>query len=317
MRLSRTPVGRFVLGVVIVATAAGCSSPGAPGVGPAPGPDVRPLSGATYFTHASTVRLHDRVEEAVAACMSARGFTYTPEPANTSPRSAETNPYGLLTPQGAAADGYGIVGEFLHRRRNPPAGASGGSAPSGQGGDRREQWSASLLGTPARRTGKVLPDGRKLEYSPDGCAFQASEKVYGPGWGFLRASTDQIAGRVIGGVEKDPAYLETVRRWSTCMSGAGHRALALRTLRDGIAARLGEAAGNDEALRRLGAAEIADATADAACQREVRLADRIAEVQKKVEKDLLKPEDRRLVEQFTALKNTALRRVAASPAPVG
>ncbi|MGX2995507.1 hypothetical protein JNUCC64_14615 [Streptomyces sp. JNUCC 64] len=315
VRLSRTPAGRLALGAVAVAVVAvaGCSAAGAPGHDPVEGADVRPLSGVTHFSHESGVRLHDRVEEAVATCMSGRGFRYTPVVANASPRSAGTNPYGLLTPGAAAADGYGIVGEFLHRRRNP---SPTGAVPPGQDGERHERWKESLLGTPDRRVSEVLPDGRTVEYSPDGCAFRASEEVYGPGWGVLRASVEQLSGRVLKGVENDPAYRASVRRWSVCMADAGRPAPALRTLRDAVAARVDDASGDLEALKRLGAAEIADATADASCQREVRLAERIGEIQNRLEPGLLKPEDRRLVDRFDALKRAALQAVSRS-APDG
>ncbi|GAB7106882.1 hypothetical protein JCM4814A_51960 [Streptomyces phaeofaciens JCM 4814] len=286
--------------VFLVLTAAGCSVGEEPGRGPV-ALDVRPLSGATAFSHADAVRLHDREERAVAACMSSRGQKYTVQPRTASARNEETNPYGLLTQRKATQDGYGIVGEYLYRL----------SAPAPADEPRKGAWQAALTGTPAHQVSLRLPDGVSLHYSTDGCVARARAEVYGADWNTVEPLTVGLANRVMGAVETDPGYRAAVRRWSACMTKAGHPAKDLQAPRKAIDSRLRKAASDQEALRTLGSDEILTARADADCQADTGLSETVRDVQRAVEKRLLTADDRKTVASYVADKRKALAAGAA------
>jgi hypothetical protein len=291
---------RTLLTVLLALTAAGCSLTGEPGRGSA-ALDVRPLSGATAFSHAEAVRLHDREEQAVAACMNARGQKYTAQPRTASARSEETNPYGLLTPEKAAQDGYGIVGEHLHRR----------STPTPPDEPREAAWKQALTGTPAHRVSLRLPDGVSLQYSTDGCVARARAELYGADWNSVAPLTTGLANRVIGAVEADPGYRAAVRDWSACMTRAGHPAPDLQAPRESVDSRLRTAATAEDTLRRLGREEIRLAGVDADCQIETGLSEAVQKAQQAVEERLLTTADRRTVARYLADKRKALAATAA------
>ncbi|MFE7243728.1 hypothetical protein [Streptomyces sp. NPDC057580] len=285
--------------MITALAAVGCSASEEPGREPA-APDVRPLSGVIAFSHIDSVRLHDRQERAVATCMTARGQKYTVQPANTSARGAETNPYGLLTPERAAADGYGIVGEYLHLRSTPP--------PTNK--PRTKAWQQALTGTAEHRVTLQLPGGTNVQYSMDGCIAGAAAEVYGPEWNTLEPLTMNLANRVLATVEEEPAYRKAVRRWSACMTRSGHPAADLQAARVPLNARLHAAAKNEEKLRALGRDEIETANADARCQADTGLAEAVADVQRKVERRLLTAENKETVARYRLAKERALNAVA-------
>ncbi|MFF4489897.1 hypothetical protein ACFY0F_25920 [Streptomyces sp. NPDC001544] len=293
--MSASTARRTLLTVLLALTAAGCSLGGEPGRGPV-ALDVRPLSGATAFTYAQAVRLHDREERAVAACMTSRGQSYTTQPRTASARSEETNPYGLLTPERAAQDGYGIVGEYLYRQSSPPPPEE----------PRKTAWRQALTGTPAHRVRLRLPDGVSLEYSTDGCVARARAELYGADWNTVAPVTMGLANRVIGSVEADPGYRAAVRHWSSCMTKAGHPATDLQAPRRAIDSRLQKAAADAETLHALGRDEIRLAGADAGCQLETGLSEAVRDVQQAAEEHLLTASDRRTVARFVADKHHAL-----------
>ncbi|CBG67397.1 putative secreted protein [Streptomyces scabiei 87.22] len=292
--------GRLLdLALITALAAVGCSSSEEPGREPA-GPDVRPLSGATAFSHVDSVRLHDREERAVAACMTARGQAYTVQPAIASARGAETNPYGLLTPQRAAADGYGIVGEYLHLRSTPP--------PTDK--PRTKAWQQALTGTAEHRVTLQLPGGTDVEYSTDGCIARANAEVYGPKWNTLEPLTMKLASMVLATVEEQPTYRKALRRWSACMTKSGHPAADLQAARAPLNARLPAAAEDEEELRALGRDEIEAANADARCQMDTGLAEAVADVQRKVERKLLTAQNRETIARYRQAKERALNDAA-------
>ncbi|MGP3928303.1 hypothetical protein [Streptomyces sp. 8N616] len=306
--MTTIPARRTLLAVTLVLTAAGCSPQEQSGRRPA-APDVRPLSGATALTHADAVRLHDAQERAVAACMTARGHSYTPQPRTASARGEETNPYGLLTPKRAAADGYGIVGEFLHLQTS--------QRPPGQPGDqpRDPAWRRALTGTAEHRVAVRLPDGSRLEYSADGCVSQARAKVYGADWNRVEPLVMALANRVLATVEQEPAYRAAVRRWSACMRRAGRPAADLQASRASLNSRLPKAATVPDALKSLGRDELRVAGADAGCQHQTGLADAVGRTQRTVERRLLSARDRTTIARYSALKQQAVATASETNRP--
>jgi hypothetical protein len=299
--VTTTTARRTLLAVLLVLTAAGCS-PG--GEQPARGPvalDVRPLSGATASTHADAVRLHDREERAVAACMSARGQTYTAQPRTASARGEETNPYGLLTVRKATQDGYGIVGEYLYQRSTPVPASEPHPA----------SWQRALTGTPAHRVSLRLADGVNLAYSSDGCVARARAEVYGADWNTVEPLAVGLANRVLGAVEKDADYRAAVRSWSSCMTEAGHPATDLQAPRKAVESRLRKAASDERALRALGNDELRTARADAECQLDTGLSEAVRDVQRAVEKRLLTAADRKTVARYVTDRHRALTAATA------
>ncbi|MET8025099.1 hypothetical protein [Streptomyces avermitilis] len=295
------------LAVLFASVLAGCSLDRAAGQGPAASepPDVRPLSGAASFSHAEAVRLHDLEEQAIAPCMAARGQRYTPQPRVASARSEETNPYGLLGPRKAAADGYGIVGEYLYLRSSPPPSGDDSRAPA---------WRRALTGTAKHRVSVRLPDGSRVEYFADGCVARARAEVYGADWDRTEPVVAALSTRVLAAVEKAPDYRAAIRRWSACMAEAGHPAADPQAPRARLNRRLAKAAADPTSLRALGREEIRTATADARCQARAELAETIGGVQRSVEKRVLSAAERSVVARHVAAKRDVLKASVTSGA---
>lgn len=289
-----------LLTAVLVSAMAGCSPSGGPGHGsavPEP-PDIRPLSGATHFSYADAVRLYGLQEQAIATCMAARGHQYTPHPRAASARGEETNPYGLLGPRGAAADGYGIVGEFLYLRSSPPPSDDRPHSPA---------WKRALTGTAKNLVSVRLPDGSRVEYSADGCVARARAEVYGPDWDRTEPVVAGLSTRVLTTVEKDPDYGAAIRRWSACMSEASHHVADLQAVRAQLNRRLTKSADDATALRALGLEEIRTAQADAQCQARTNLAETVGKVQRSVEQRVLSAADRKVIARYLAAKREVLK----------
>ncbi|WP_338898052.1 hypothetical protein WBG99_22560 [Streptomyces sp. TG1A-60] len=305
-RTARTTV--LTVAMLAALAVAGCSLPGAAGREPVgtPGPpDVRPLSGAASFRHAAAVRLHDLQEQVIVRCMAEHGQRYTAQPRTASARGEETNPYGLLTARRAATDGYGIVGEFLHVRSSPPPADDEPRDPA---------WRRALLGTAAHRVSVPLPDGSHVEYSEDGCVTQARVEVYGAAWDRTEPVVAVLSARVLTAVEKDADYRAAVRRWSSCMEEAGHRAADLQAVRERLNRRLPKASGDPASLTALGREEIRTAEADARCQAATELAEAVGKVQRSVEKRVLGSDDRKVVARHVAAKRAVLKKLGSGAA---
>lgn len=179
--------------------AAGCSASGGTAApGPAPLPAPRPFQGVTHYSEPERAALHTAEEDLVAACMKRRGFTYRPQRRTTGDRTADANPYGLLTVAQATNDGYGITSTALAVR--PPVDTN-----AREGADKR--WKDALLGTPAHRVDVPMPLGGTFFHHTDSCVGDAKSRLFGPAYYKLYNSFQILSDAVIQKVRTDRRYL--------------------------------------------------------------------------------------------------------------
>lgn len=259
---------------------AGCGASGREA--PAALPDPRPLSGVLYVPPTNATLLHDAEEAAVRDCMHERGFEYHVIPARDPWRLVEDNPYGLLQPDRATDDGYGITA----RRLGPPAGDPNDEILQRLSETRQRQWHEALVGTPDRHRKVKRPDGVTLSYDPGACVETGFRSVYGKPWTERFRALEGVGNQVVTTTLRGTAFRTAERKWATCMAEEGHPYRTLGEPRQEIQERVEKAAGDSEALRETGRAELAVARADVACQQRARLHQAVAAGQQRAEKTL-------------------------------
>ncbi|WP_037888723.1 hypothetical protein [Streptomyces sp. NRRL S-87] len=263
------------VGVGAALGVAGCSPSGGAPASARSAPPPAPFGGVTAAESGrAAVALHAENERLVAACMRGRGLTYRPQPSRPGADRPEPNPYGLLTPAGAAADGYGVTGAAL--AAGPPADANGDRA-----ADRR--WQDALLGTEAQERRLPMPDGSEFFYRADSCAVRADLAQYGPEYLRLSNTFVVLGNRVVDAVERDPRFVRARARWSSCMTAAGHPSTALTDPVTAIGRELDAAGTDPAAVHAVAGRELDVARTDAGCQARAGLADAVAAAQSDAE----------------------------------
>ncbi|GAA3905217.1 hypothetical protein GCM10022207_88230 [Streptomyces lannensis] len=297
MSRASTQLAGVVLTIAVFAAA--CSFPDSGGRGPVTY-DPRPLSAALVTSAADTIRLQEREESAVAACMVRRGLRYLPQRAVTSERAVTTNPYGLLREEQARQDGYGAVGEIISGIGNRAPAATHHS-----GG-----WTKALEGTHEEKL--TLPTGMVLTYRPDGCAYQGREEAYGRGWNRLENELEGWQALVMDRVEMNGLYANALSAWSACMRESGYSYADLQAPRQELAHRIEATGGQGKALRALGRKELRIAADDYACERKARLHEAVYEAQRDIEHTVLNAAARADIRRYQKFKRTALARGTGS-----
>ncbi|MGY1452216.1 hypothetical protein [Streptomyces sp. SS8] len=288
----RTRTGAVVLLLVLTgATTTAC------GDGDSPTPPAASQTDAVIpfgdrvpaLTNGEQSRLDRMERRLVDDCLAERGVDVEPlnlpSPPVTGDETPAWNPYGLLTEDFAAKEGYGITGPVL--RGEPPSGAE----PARDTGEDEEAFEKALTGTEEHRKTVRLPTGESFTVNTDGCQFRAGEKLYGKDWDRLMYTYQFLANRVVEDVERTDEVKRARKRWAECMAGAGH------SVPDGSAAaelvgkrtdtakdRAGE--GDGRALRSAAEYELAMARDDARCQREGELWEAVSAAQRTVEQPM-------------------------------
>jgi hypothetical protein len=212
------------------------------------------------FGTADELRTRQRtVEQAVAKCMTAKGWTYTPVDADTV--------FGALTSADPLTDarfrdsyGYGIVNKAP-------------SSPSANGNiatDPNAEYVATLSDEKQLQYGVDL-DGPNVTPQPpiaqrQGCRAEANRTVAGSTFfddpKYLAAFEDLTIRS-----DNDPRTTTAIEKWSACMNAAGHPYVNPDDITPDLQSQLadlGEPA-DPTGLTVLEAREIATAKADAAC----------------------------------------------------
>jgi hypothetical protein len=177
-----------------------------------------PLSALLRRTTETSRRVHEAEQLLVAACMSARGFRYTPAPAapEDSGRSEASGTSGTsgTSPALFGFESLGAPGDALTPESQPaPA-----ERPRGKGFDR------ALYGDPKRKISarnKVL----RVSRPATGCLAESQARLLGEDGRVrdlaLRMRLDQGERDALAELEKDPAFRAATSRWKTCMARAG------------------------------------------------------------------------------------------------
>ncbi|MCB5164466.1 hypothetical protein LG634_06400 [Streptomyces bambusae] len=286
-RQTRRPRHLAVLGALLLGTGVGAGAGlGAAGFPPsaASGPEraaplPRPFGGVTApAAGRAAAALHAENEKLVADCMRRRGFTYRPEPSGPGAERAEPNPYGLLGPAEAAADGYGVTGAALSAGELPDPNREPAADP---------KWHAALVGTEAHEEGVRMPDGSEFLLRSDACAVRADRTQYGPDHLRLSATFAVLGNRVVDEVEKDPRYLRAREHWSACMTEAGHPARELADPVTAIGEALDAAGADPGRVHAVAGRELEVARADARCQSRADLAAAVGAAQADAEQRVI------------------------------
>jgi hypothetical protein len=252
------------------------------------------------------VALHRAEERAVRRCMVRAGFAYQMVPPSVNLRATEVNPYGLLDPDRAHADGYGITAQHFE-------GSSAPLDPNAQAvaalrKNIRDNWNEALLGTPRHHKKVTLLDGRKLSYDETACVQKARKEVYGAEWNVLFQSFQGFSNRVMRETMESPRFEKALRSWTDCMRKTGYSFADLQAPREAVLAKLDSADDDPAQLRAAGKTELRIARRDSACERKARLHEAARDAQTTAEKDVLtghQAEYRRLVD----LRRQALDRL--------
>ncbi|MFC8519656.1 hypothetical protein [Streptomyces sp. NPDC057257] len=264
MRSRRSLVGACL--AVVIAAAAGCSTPAAPGPGAAlNGPtDTGPLPRAlTPAEDASLLYAEDLI---VHACMARSGLRFVAEPLAASSRPAAEQRYGTADVTAARAHGYGYSETPARQRRadstspDPNEVYQRTLSPGAQ-----RAYETALYGTPGSRPQVELPDGQGLVIATEGCVAEARKRLYGDdlrGYLISQHVTANLEGHIAQDVRNAKAYRSALGGWRTCMANRGFTFATPQDARQG-----GETAAHKGGL----AAEIRVAAADAECGRDHRL----------------------------------------------
>lgn len=287
-------IGRAVA-VAALLTVAGCSD--APGHRAAETLPV-PLKGAARPAPDAERILHDAEERAIASCMRDKGFAYRRVPAAPAPG---INPYGLVTPEGARTDGYGMTTAALAAPGPDPNVRLTEDWPS----ERRTEWERALVGTARHERTVTAQDAPTLRVNTDGCVYRSQVALYGRDWERSRLALEGVNAKLIDGVTRSEDFVEGRRAWAACMRSKGESYASPDDARGAIQQQLAEAGQDERALRRTARREIELAGRDAACQQESRLADIVRGVQRSAEKEL--PDSaHRLAERVTAARQRVI-----------
>ncbi len=286
--------------------AAGCASAPVRQSPPADSPPV-PLRGVAQFSAPESRLLHEAEERRVRACMRQRGMRYVEVP--TGPGTEPANPYGLLTPEVARQDGYGMVSSALSGAATTDDVYA--RATRDLSVRERARWLAAVEGTKEGRRRLRLPDGATLTYPTDGCVAEAQRQLYGATWRQTSARVQGLVNLVLAGVESSSRYVAAERDWSACMRATGRPYDSLRAPAKDIQDSLNASSGTRKDLLRIGAHEQALAVEDARCQRRIRFAERVRTVQRAVEADLT-PTYQKDLASYARMRAAALRNARSS-----
>lgn len=259
------------------ASAPGASAPG--NTGPGSGSTLhvpRPFEALSELASDQQRALHDAAERAVAKCMKAQGFQYTPRPFEAVPQIDRGLNLGDIA--AAQAHGYGVVeakeqGDQAVASNDPSHDPNLAKLSPAE----RQAFSAAMIGTaPAgpndtTRATLALPNGAVMSVNTSGCASKGRSAVYGDDvkWQELVNTVAQLTADVYQAVGRDAQYADAVRKWRACMTENGFDEHAPGSARESLAQ---EAASGATDLKRLKAREVEIASTDAECFQRVDMA---------------------------------------------
>ncbi|MFJ6610881.1 hypothetical protein ACIQPT_11430 [Streptomyces sp. NPDC091289] len=309
-------IGATVLLLVLTgATTAACGTPSRTAASGAQTDALVPFGKSVPHLTDSQQRGLDGLERRIVdSCLADKGVEAepvdVPPPTAISDEMPAWNPYGLLTEDFAAKEGYGITGPVL--RGEPPLQGE----PDRDTGDDEKAYDKALTGTEAHKRTVRLPTGESFTVNTDGCQFRAGEELYGQGWDRLMYTYQFLANQVVENVEQAAEVKGARSRWASCMADAGHPVSAGSSAREPVEKRTetakaraakGESTDGTEALRAAAQYELAVARNDARCQREHGLRKAVSDAQRTVEQPLADKHRASLADYAKALDKAARR----------
>ncbi|MFE5586037.1 hypothetical protein, partial [Kitasatospora sp. NPDC056531] len=263
-----------------------------------PGAQPRPFGGVTHFDERQRVALHDAEEGRVVSCMRERGFDYRSQGLATGDHLVDANPYGLLSGDQAADDGFGVISTALNLKQ---------AADPNQDHAADQAWKSALLGTDAHRVTVDLPDHQQFYYNSDSCLAQARDTLYGPDYFRLFNTFQVLSSKVVSDVQADGRFTAAEGRWRDCMSAAHQSATHLADPVAVIDQRVKQDGGDPAKTHELIGGELSLAKTSARCQDQAGLASAVSQAQGDVEKTVLGG-DQPLLDRLRGLRQQALTR---------
>ena len=207
------------VGALLLVVTAGCSQEATPSPAPMPtqGPAEDYFEAALGFTAEEAAQHAVLMEESIAACMLEQGFEYVPDASiyHSVDWSKIDPPPG--TREFAEQFGYGFAAA--------PEGMISVSIPTPNANDAiMEAMSpAELEAYDLALWGFTHDEALSGEAELGGCRGAAKDQVHGDPDDPVRAALVEEIARIDAQVAPmDPAVLEAVAQWSTCMDEAGH-----------------------------------------------------------------------------------------------
>ncbi|MET0340059.1 MAG: hypothetical protein ABW252_03620 [Polyangiales bacterium] len=266
-------------------------------------------------------RAEDRVlwmaeERAVADCMRARGFSYLPSPPDE--RSDEAVAFTRIEPgdvDAARAVGYGLAEALTHGAIPKDDFDANAAQLDKLAPERREAFLEALSGpaVPANAPNArgaietvALPGGGSASWYRDSCFAQARRALYGDDYAHneLGYAEAILREQIREEVEREPAHVAAIARWSACMREGGFA--YARPDEPSIALSAAHHAGK-LSLEALRDEEQRIATADARCVNETGLHARRREAESRSEASLVRARRDDLLAMRTAREQASTR----------
>ncbi len=237
-------------------------------------------------------RQQDEVENKVADCMAAEGFTYVPMKSHSTETFTDDDMEDRNAKEWAAKNGYGMFVEEVPEESGPE-------------GEPTEEWvdpnaaymnslsetemaafEAALWGNMWELTEEEMMDENYVySWEDSGCQGAAQHEVFdtqGPEDEPRFAELMDSMGELYASVQTAPETVAAAAKWSDCMADAGYTGFttvydASQSVMDAGAALYDQEEGSDaeytspsdEAIAQLGELEIATAVADFDCREKV------------------------------------------------
>ncbi|MER6076709.1 hypothetical protein [Streptomyces sp. NPDC001833] len=298
-RPSRAP---RIGGLLACATAGALALTGCAGSTPAPqasrapvitpaGLDLLTDSGTYAGAESSLTRAESQL---IASCMTAQGLRYVVADSGS---ASATAPSAQVDLHRRRSQGYGLYAQYASKAASGKGASNAASSADastdassndayvrGLPADRAAAYMTALRGGTSDLRTFRMADG-SLEFSVKGCEADSRRRLYGSltTYAELAAVPQNLNATLTAPVQRDPAYLVLMRKWSTCMAGQGYHYALPSDAQSRLKASY-ERSGATPALRRR---EIATAVADGTCALRLRIPSEVVAIRKRLAASVL------------------------------
>ncbi|MEW1779277.1 hypothetical protein [Streptomyces sp. NPDC086777] len=253
------------------------------------GLDLLTDSGTYANAETSLTRAESRL---IASCMTAQGLRYVVADSGS---ASATAPSAQVDLRRRRTHGYGLYEQYAAAAGRPTRPTASDAAPANNASSndayvrslpagRAAAYMTALRGRTSDLRTFRMADG-SLEFSVKGCEADSRRRLYGSltTYAELAAVPQNLNATLTAPVQRDPAYLALMRKWSTCMAERGYH-YALPSEAQARLKASYKRSGATPALRRQ---EIATAVADGTCALRLRIPSEVVAIRKRLAGSLL------------------------------
>jgi hypothetical protein len=226
---------------------------------------------SSYSEQQHTLRIAE--DALIDECMAAKGFRYL---ADRYDSTSGTGAQSSLDLEERRRDGFGLFrahsGDTAAPKREISAAEQYVRRLSPE---RRAAYSRAMMGAGDARQTIGLPGGSTVSFPADGCLADARGRLFGDvlTWARVANVPETLDNRIAEQIGTDPAYVEALKAWRTCMRDRGYEyEEPVDSYRD-----LKERYQKEGSSQRLRAEEVAVAVADAECAQRARIPSAVRE----------------------------------------